>query len=73
METKYLVWYDKTTWRALAPHLQRKHGGTESIVARLFCHRTFALEKTPDMQLDEYTEYELRILADVSRQKHSRR
>ena len=72
MEAKYPVWYDKEEWKALAPHLQRKNGGTESIVARLFCYRTFAKEMTPNMRLEHYTEMELRILADVSRSKHRR-
>lgn len=71
-ETKYPVWYDREDWRALAPHLQRKHGGTESIVARLFCYRTFSKEIGPNMKLGHYTEHELRILADVSRSKHRR-
>ena len=71
-EPKYPVWYDRVEWRALAPHLQRRNGGTESLVSRLFCHRTFALEMTPNMKLDQYSEYELRILAQMSKQKHRR-
>jgi len=73
METKYPIVYDRTEWRPLAPHLQRNHGGTESIVARLFCYRTFSKEMTPNMEVLHLTEYEIRVLADVTRAKHPRR
>lgn len=66
------MFYDRKNWRALAPHLQRKLGGTESIVARLFCYKTFAMEVGPDMELGHYTEHELRILAQMSKQFHKR-